>query len=61
MIELDRRVYTAAELAELLRVSKKTIYRLVASGELRGMKVGKSIRFGRKAVEQYLQEVTSYR
>ncbi|MBF0581537.1 MULTISPECIES: helix-turn-helix domain-containing protein [Corynebacterium] len=45
---------TVAEVAELMRVSKMTVYRLVHSGELPAVQVGRSFRVHEKAVEDYL-------
>lgn len=49
---------TVAEVAALMRVSKMTVYRLVHSGELPAVRVGRSFRVHAKAVHDYLQ--TSY-
>ena len=46
---------TVAEVAALMRVSKMTVYRLVHSGELPAVRVGKSFRVPEKAVHEYLQ------
>ena len=45
---------TVAEVAEMLRVSKMTVYRMVHSGDLPAMQVGRSFRVPQRAVEQYL-------
>lgn len=45
---------TVAEVAELMRVSKMTVYRLVHSGELPAVRVGRSFRVHEKAVSEYL-------
>ncbi len=49
---------TVAEVASLMRVSKMTVYRLVHSGELPAVRVGRSFRVHAKAVHDYLE--TSY-
>ncbi|WP_091671274.1 helix-turn-helix domain-containing protein [Amycolatopsis marina] len=46
---------TVAEVATLMRVSKMTVYRLVHSGELPAVRVGKSFRVPEKAVHTYLE------
>ena len=46
---------TVAEVATLMRVSKMTVYRLVHSGELPAIRVGKSFRVPEKAVHDYLE------
>lgn len=45
---------TVAEVADLMRVSKMTVYRLVHSGELPAVRVGRSFRVHEKAVTEYL-------
>ncbi|EHR59287.1 helix-turn-helix domain-containing protein [Saccharomonospora cyanea] len=45
---------TVAEVAALMRVSKMTVYRLVHSGELPAVRVGKSFRVPEQAVHAYL-------
>ncbi|MDR7085027.1 excisionase family DNA binding protein [Arthrobacter ginsengisoli] len=45
---------TIAEVAEGLRVSKMTVYRLVRTHALASMRFGKSYRISEQAVEDYL-------
>lgn len=47
---------TVAEVAETMRVSRMTVYRLVHSGELPAIRVGKSFRVPEQALVQYLRE-----
>jgi len=54
--ELDVRFLTVAEVAEIMRVSRMTVYRLVHSGELPAVRVGKSYRVPQKAVDDYLRD-----
>ena len=45
--------YTVAEVADIMRVSRMTIYRMVHSGELPAVRVGKnSYRVPRSALDQ---------
>ena len=46
---------TVAEVAELMRVSKMTVYRLLHSGELPGVQIGRSYRVPEQAVHDYLR------
>ncbi|WP_066528903.1 helix-turn-helix domain-containing protein [Corynebacterium bouchesdurhonense] len=46
---------TVAEVAEIMRVSKMTVYRLVHSGELPAVRVGRSFRVNESAVGEYLE------
>jgi excisionase family DNA binding protein len=46
---------TVAEVAATMRVSKMTVYRMVHSGELAAVRVGRSFRVREKAVHEYLE------
>jgi excisionase family DNA binding protein len=46
---------TVAEVASLMRVSKMTVYRLVHTGELTAVRVGRSFRVPEHAVNDYLR------
>ena len=46
---------TAEELAQLLRVNRTTIYRLLKNSDLPAFKVGKEWRFQREAVESWIK------
>ncbi|QOR70053.1 helix-turn-helix domain-containing protein [Ruania alkalisoli] len=48
------RFLTVAEVAEMARVSRMTVYRMVHSGELPAIRVGKSYRVPQAAVEEML-------
>ena len=50
------RFLTVSEVATLMRVSKMTVYRLVHSGELTAVRVGRSFRVPEKAVHDYLRD-----
>ena len=45
---------TVAEVAELLRVSSMTVYRLIKAGDLAAVRVGKSFRVREDDVDAYL-------
>jgi excisionase family DNA binding protein len=47
---------TVAEVATQMRVSKMTVYRLVHSGELEAIRVGRSFRVPEHVVEAYLRK-----
>jgi excisionase family DNA binding protein len=47
---------TVAEAASVMRVSKMTVYRLVNSGHLPAIRVGRSFRVPEQAVHEYLRE-----
>jgi len=48
------RYLTVAEVAEVMRVSKMTVYRLLHGGELPGVRVGRSFRVPQDALDHYL-------
>jgi len=50
------RFLTVLEVADQLRVSTMTVYRLIKSGELRAVRVGKSYRLREEDVDAYLSK-----
>jgi excisionase family DNA binding protein len=50
------RFLTVAEVAASMRVSKMTVYRLVQSGTITAVRVGRSYRVPEAAVSDYLRE-----
>jgi len=54
---MEREFYTVKELAELLRVTPMTIYRLISRGEIPVHNIGGSKRLSRPDVEAYLRRV----
>ncbi len=47
---------TVGEVATLMRVSNMTVYRLIKSGQLAAIRVGKNYRMRRSDVERYLTD-----
>ncbi|MBW3664813.1 MAG: helix-turn-helix domain-containing protein [Actinobacteria bacterium] len=52
---MRRELLTAAEVADQLRVSTMTVYRLIRSGELPAVRVGRNYRVAAEALDEYLQ------
>ena len=52
--EPSEQVMTLEELAIYLKLPKSTVYKLVQEGRIPGQKLGKQWRFGRKAIDQWL-------
>jgi excisionase family DNA binding protein len=52
----DKKFLTVAEVAQMMRVSKMTVYRLVHSGELPALRVGRSFRVTERDVNTYLEK-----
>ena len=46
---------TVTEVAKLLKVANMTVYRMVGTGELPAVRVGRSFRVPERAVHDYLQ------
>lgn len=49
------RLLTVAEVAATLRLSKMTVYRMVKSGALPALKVGRSVRVPAQVVDDFLR------
>ena len=49
-------ILTIKEVAEYLKLSEKTAYRLASDGKLPGFKVGGSWRFKRGDIEQWIEQ-----
>lgn len=52
------RYLTVAEVAEQMRVSRMTVYRLVHAGDLPAVRVGRSFRVPQDALDAYLASST---
>lgn len=53
------RFLTVAEVAEMMRVSKMTVYRMVHSGELPAIRFGRSFRVPESAVQAAIENHVS--
>lgn len=49
-------VLTIEELAEYLKISKSTLYKLAQEGRIPAQKVGKHWRFRKAAIDRWLEE-----
>ena len=52
----EARLLTANEVADLLRVSRMTVYRLIKTGEMPALRVGRNYRLREEDVHSYLME-----
>ncbi len=50
------RFLTVQEVADLMRVSSMTVYRLIKAGDLPAVRVGRSFRVADRDVDQYLAD-----
>jgi excisionase family DNA binding protein len=55
-IEHGSSILTIDELAQYLKISKSTLYKLAQEGSLPGQKVGKHWRFHREAVDRWIMQ-----
>ena len=51
---VDSDIMTIKEVADYLKITEKTAYRLVAAGDLPGFKVGGSWRFRRSEIDRWI-------
>jgi excisionase family DNA binding protein len=54
MVQQRARFLTVAEVAEMMRVSTMTVYRLIKSGDLHAVRIGKSYRLTEDEVDRFL-------
>lgn len=53
-MESNHAVYTVPELAAILKIGRNAAYDLVKSGKIHSIRIGKSIRIPRAALEEFL-------
>lgn len=47
-------VYDAADVAQILRITRQSAYRLIRSGQLRSVKIGRLVRVPKSSMDKYL-------
>lgn len=52
----EARLLTVNEVADLLRVSRMTVYRLIKEGDIAALRVGRSYRLREDDVDDYLKQ-----
>lgn len=58
MAEPSDKIMTIEELAEYLKISRSTLYKLLQDGKLPGQKVGKRWRFHQDAIDEWVKSGT---
>jgi excisionase family DNA binding protein len=53
---IEARLLTVSEVADLLRVSKMTVYRLIHEGQMSALRIGRSYRLREDDVDDYLSK-----
>ena len=56
MAEPSDNIMTIDALAEYMKISKSTLYKLVQEGKLPGQKVGKRWRFHKEGIDEWLKQ-----
>lgn len=59
--KLMDKLYTIKEVAEMLRVSKPTVYRLMSDGKLNPIKLGKRTLFPESELNRFIEELKEER
>jgi len=60
MDDVQSDILTIDELAQYLKVSKSTLYKLAQDGRVPGQKVGRHWRFRKATIDRWLEESPSY-
>lgn len=47
--------YTVSEVADILRVSRRTVFTYLKNGELNGFKIGRTVRITPAELERFIQ------
>ncbi len=50
----EKRSYSVAEIAEILGVSKRSIYNLCSTGVIKSVRIGTKLRISKKAFDEWL-------
>lgn len=56
MVEQPDEVMTLDELAIYLKLPKSTLYKQVQEGKIPGQKIGKQWRFGKRAIDHWMND-----
>ncbi|MBI2168097.1 MAG: helix-turn-helix domain-containing protein [Actinobacteria bacterium] len=57
-MDTDDRLLTVREVAQTMRVSNMTVYRLIKSGDLQAIRVGRNFRIRESDVDRYFEAGT---
>ena len=48
-------IYTAKDIQDILRVGRPTVYKMLANGQLRSIRIGKNYRITQQSLEDFLR------
>lgn len=54
-----KKVYSVSEVADILEVSKQSVYKLINTGVFHTVRIGASIRISKKSFDNWLEQQTS--
>lgn len=54
----EKRSYSVVEAADILGVSKRSIYNLCSQGAFKSVRVGKKLRISRKSLDEWLDGIS---
>jgi excisionase family DNA binding protein len=54
---LERMLYKVNEVAYLLNISRSQLYLLMAAGSIKAVKIGSSVRFTKKQIEDFINSL----
>jgi excisionase family DNA binding protein len=57
-VEVQREWLGYEEARRLVGLSRTTLYRLVKTGEIKGARIGRSVRINRASLEEYMERQT---
>jgi excisionase family DNA binding protein len=55
-VDADDRLLTVREVADAMRVSNMTVYRLIRAGDLKAIRVGRNFRIRESDVDRFLDD-----
>ena len=50
-------MFSIQEVANILKVSTDTVYRMVRRGQLRGYKKGRGLKFKKKEIDEFIRKI----
>lgn len=55
----ELKIYTATEVCEILKVTKRTLYNYLRAGQIKAVKIGREWRFTEESVKEFALNGTS--
>ena len=57
VVMMERLLYRPSEVAHLFGISRSQLYVLMAAGSIKAVKIGRSTRFTKKAIENFVADL----